>query len=80
MPVYQSSNISNESIYAWVALLQFFMYKVNSKGNVLLRTFVDEGVSISLMNRKLTDFSSLSLKLPLFGHLFFTKSYKPQGK
>jgi len=56
------------------------MYKVNSKGNVLLRTFVDEGVSISLMNRKLTDFSSLSLKLPLFGHLFFTKSYKPQGK
>jgi len=41
--------------------------------NVLPCKFVDVGISISLMNYKLTGFSALSLKLLLFVHLFITK-------
>jgi len=42
---------------------------------VLSCKFVNLGISISLMNCKLTDFSALSLKLLLFMHLSITKSY-----
>jgi len=42
--------------------------------------FVDVGISIFLMNCKLTDFSALGWKLLLFKHLLITKSYKWRGK
>ena len=41
--------------------------------NVVPREFVDEGISISLMNCKLTEFSDLSSKLLFFAHLVITK-------
>ena len=40
--------------------------------NVLPCKFVDVGISISLMNHKLTYFSVLSLKLLLLMHLYIT--------
>jgi len=49
-------------------------------GNALPCNSVDVGMSISLMNCKLTDFSALSLKLLLLVYLFITKWYEWRGK
>jgi len=55
------------------------MCKSSQGGNALPFNFVNVGIAITLMNRKLTDFSAWVWNCYCL-YTFITKSLKPRGK